>query len=264
MPVINGRLRCWKQPDAPPDNRIEVPRPEGFVPVSLSGIRHRKNKGLLAMAEARRRRLESLRKQQLEIEQRRALRDHPAPPKKRKERRNRLCGLAPETKRPADNFQQAYAEIQRKFGAKKYKTKRALADAMRRCPTPSEAKLEQALIALRPQWQFRRSVALYGYIADFYCREANLVLELDGKWHKGRKQYDSERDAHLLEAGIRTMRFPSARAYHKPERIVEEVRRELEEISRVGRLSKRLETCGDGASAKLTSGAEIDGWAAIP
>jgi very-short-patch-repair endonuclease len=45
------------------------------------------------------------------------------------------------------------------------------------------------------------------YIADFYCAEANLVVELDGGIHNERQEYDQIRDSRLAERGIRTIRF---------------------------------------------------------
>jgi leucyl-tRNA synthetase len=35
------------------------------------------------------------------------------------------------------------------------------------------------------------------YIADFYCHELNLIIELDGKIHYKQKEYDSNRDNKL-------------------------------------------------------------------
>lgn len=45
------------------------------------------------------------------------------------------------------------------------------------------------------------------YIADFYCAELNLIIELDGPIHKDREDYDSERDSKLLNKGIRVVRI---------------------------------------------------------
>ena len=45
------------------------------------------------------------------------------------------------------------------------------------------------------------------YIADFYCSELKLIIELDGKIHEYRKDYDSERDLKLLNKGIYVVRI---------------------------------------------------------
>ena len=48
-------------------------------------------------------------------------------------------------------------------------------------------------------------------IADFYCAEAKLVIELDGSGHytEEGKQYDEERTAFLEEYGLTVIRIPN-------------------------------------------------------
>ena len=58
------------------------------------------------------------------------------------------------------------------------------AKGMRSRATPAEDKLWQALRAKKLKgWKFRRQQVLLGYIADFYCEEADLCVELDGAVH---------------------------------------------------------------------------------
>ena len=47
------------------------------------------------------------------------------------------------------------------------------------------------------------------YIADFYCHECKLVIELDGQFHKPEdaKQYDEARTRLLKEYDITVLRF---------------------------------------------------------
>lgn len=47
------------------------------------------------------------------------------------------------------------------------------------------------------------------YIADFYCHQARLVIELDGSQHytPDGKSYDQERTAVLNEYGLLVLRF---------------------------------------------------------
>lgn len=57
--------------------------------------------------------------------------------------------------------------------------------------------------------KFRRQHAIAGYVADFYCHESKLVIELDGNRHNNReaKAYDHSRTALLNEMGITVLRF---------------------------------------------------------
>jgi very-short-patch-repair endonuclease len=45
------------------------------------------------------------------------------------------------------------------------------------------------------------------YIADFYCSELSLIIELDGPMHDYNKEYDIERDSRLVSKGIKIVRI---------------------------------------------------------
>ncbi len=45
------------------------------------------------------------------------------------------------------------------------------------------------------------------FIADFYCHQKRLVIELDGGIHEGQKEYDKGRDQILNEMGIQVLRI---------------------------------------------------------
>jgi very-short-patch-repair endonuclease len=58
-------------------------------------------------------------------------------------------------------------------------------------------------------FKFRRQYPFGGYILDFYCHSAKLVIELDGGGHNVDQQrlYDVERTKVLEGAGLRVLRF---------------------------------------------------------
>ena len=45
------------------------------------------------------------------------------------------------------------------------------------------------------------------FVADFYCAEHHLVVELDGKVHDFQKEYDEQRDTVINEMGIEVLRI---------------------------------------------------------
>ncbi|MEQ8525290.1 DUF559 domain-containing protein [Gracilimonas sp.] len=47
----------------------------------------------------------------------------------------------------------------------------------------------------------------YFYIADFYCAELKLVVELDGKVHDFQKEFDYQRDLVLNGLGLKVLRI---------------------------------------------------------
>ena len=55
--------------------------------------------------------------------------------------------------------------------------------------------------------KFRRQRAIGPYVVDFFCNDANLVVELDGESHVGKAEEDEKRTAWLEENGLRVIRF---------------------------------------------------------
>jgi very-short-patch-repair endonuclease len=55
--------------------------------------------------------------------------------------------------------------------------------------------------------KFRKQMWLGGYIADFACADARLVVEADGSQHADNADYDADRAAAFARLGWRTLRF---------------------------------------------------------
>lgn len=64
------------------------------------------------------------------------------------------------------------------------------------------------------------------FIADFYCAEKNLIIEIDGKYHEFQKEYDANRDAILAELGLKTIRVKNEEL-NDMERVKEKIRQVL-------------------------------------
>jgi len=58
-------------------------------------------------------------------------------------------------------------------------------------------------------YKFRRQHPLGDYYLDFFCEEAELNVELDGRQHgfPDQRQHDAERESFLQSRGIKTLRF---------------------------------------------------------
>jgi len=54
---------------------------------------------------------------------------------------------------------------------------------------------------------FRRQQIVGGFIVDFYCASARLVIEVDGPVHESQREQDRNRDAILSTHGVRILRF---------------------------------------------------------
>jgi len=79
---------------------------------------------------------------------------------------------------------------------------------MRHAPTPSEARLFEALRGGRLGVAFRRQVPVLGrFIADLLAPEVRLVVEVDGLYHTSRSSQDARRDRALARAGYYVLRL---------------------------------------------------------
>lgn len=78
---------------------------------------------------------------------------------------------------------------------------------MRANSTMAENILWQALRNRQLEgFKFKRQVPLDGYILDFVCFDARLIIEVDGGQHAGRTA-DIRRDAYFRSEGFRILRF---------------------------------------------------------
>ena len=79
---------------------------------------------------------------------------------------------------------------------------------LRKEMTPSEQVLWRALRANRLDGlHFRRQQVIAGFIVDFYCHAARLVIEMDGAVHEKQQEMDAERERILESLGFRILRI---------------------------------------------------------
>ena len=76
-------------------------------------------------------------------------------------------------------------------------------------------------------WKFSRQMPVGRYFADFLCREAHLVVELDGYSHDMRQAHDNQRDHWLAQNGYRVLRFTNSDAMENIEGVVSEIAKAL-------------------------------------
>ena len=82
------------------------------------------------------------------------------------------------------------------------------ARALRRTSTTAEAALWAVLRGRRFEGlKWRRQMPVDRYFADFGCKDAKLVIELDGGQHGRQVAYDAERTRVLETCGFRVLRF---------------------------------------------------------
>src|SRR4030095_8695699 len=94
------------------------------------------------------------------------------------------------------------SELRAKYHANLHQTARPStfghAKELRRKSTEAEEKLWSLLRNRQLKGKkFRRQHPILHYVADFYCHECKLVIELDGNFHRKKevKEYDQWRTA---------------------------------------------------------------------
>lgn len=82
-----------------------------------------------------------------------------------------------------------------------------VAKKLRKDMTFPERLLWSRLRAKQQRFKFRRQQPIGVFVVDFYCSEARLLVELDGRSHRGTADEDDARQAWLEQQGIQVVRF---------------------------------------------------------
>jgi very-short-patch-repair endonuclease len=78
-------------------------------------------------------------------------------------------------------------------------------------------------------FKFRRQHPIADFIADFFCLECNLVVEVDGDYHNEReqKEYDEGRTYELGELNIKVIRFTNREVLENLDFVLETISQNL-------------------------------------
>jgi very-short-patch-repair endonuclease len=71
--------------------------------------------------------------------------------------------------------------------------------------------------------KFRRQHPMGKYVADFYCPDAGLVIELDGEAHRERRDHDRRRDDWLQIQGVEVFRVPAWKVSKDVDRVIDAI-----------------------------------------
>jgi very-short-patch-repair endonuclease len=67
-------------------------------------------------------------------------------------------------------------------------------------------KLGKTIVRQKPIIFYSGNYKMY-FVADFFCMESKLIIEVDGKIHEHQKEYDKVRDTTLQNLGYRIIRI---------------------------------------------------------
>ncbi len=106
------------------------------------------------------------------------------------------------------------------------------AELLRKNMTEAEKIVWEKLSNNKLDIRIRRQHQIHKYIADFYCHELKLIIEIDGDIHlaKEHKEYDINRDITLSEFGIQILRFTNHQVINNIDEIINEIKKKVVEI----------------------------------
>jgi very-short-patch-repair endonuclease len=83
-------------------------------------------------------------------------------------------------------------------------------------------------------FKFRRQHPIGDFIADFYCHECKMIVEVDGEYHNDieQKQYDGGRTYELNELKVKVIRFSNREVLQDIDLVLKEIGSQLLEIFR--------------------------------
>jgi very-short-patch-repair endonuclease len=80
-------------------------------------------------------------------------------------------------------------------------------------------------------WKFKRQVPIDGFIVDFVCADAKVIVELDGGQHAARTRQDEERTKALEAMGYLALRFWNNDVMSNLDGVIEEILNTLNQQS---------------------------------
>ena len=108
------------------------------------------------------------------------------------------------------------------------------AEELRKNQTEDERLLWLYLKSNQLEVRFKRQHPVWMYIADFYCYELKLVIELDGSIHgvKEVAEHDKLREEDILSFGIKVIRFTNKEVRTNIDNVIERIKSVVNELKK--------------------------------
>ena len=107
-----------------------------------------------------------------------------------------------------------------------------IAERLRRDMTIAEKLLWESVCKNQLGVRIRRQHPIWKFIADFYCHEVRLVIEIDGGIHlrSENKEYDISRDIILKDFQIEILRFTNDEVVNQTGLVIEKIKSTIEKL----------------------------------
>lgn len=121
------------------------------------------------------------------------------------------------------------------YGASQFIFKRA--EELRKNQTADEKLLWLHLKSKQLGVRFKRQHPIWNYIADFYCHELKLVIELDGPVHNLKivLENDKVREEDIRSFGIMVIRFNNSEIRTQFDNVIDKIKEIIKVLKNNGR-----------------------------
>lgn len=115
------------------------------------------------------------------------------------------------------------------------------AEELRKNQTENEKLLWLYIKSNQLGVRFKRQHPIWMYIADFYCHELKLVIELDGSVHlqKAVMENDKIREEDLKSFGIIVIRFTNRELRNEINIVIDKIKKVIKDIKENGRQNEK-------------------------
>ena len=104
------------------------------------------------------------------------------------------------------------------------------AERLRKNMTHAEKIIWERVCKKQLGVRIRRQHPVWKFIADFYCHELKLIIEIDGEIHLQSENiaYDISRDLILKDFKLEIIRFTNREVVNETEKVITEIKRTIE------------------------------------
>ena len=108
----------------------------------------------------------------------------------------------------------------------------SLAKYLRQNMTHGEIALWREIKAKKLGVRFSRQIPIDQFIVDFYCKDLQLAIEVDGSIHlvEGHQEKDAKRQQRLESLGVRLIRFSDLDVKNNLSWVLEEIKSVVENL----------------------------------
>ena len=78
-------------------------------------------------------------------------------------------------------------------------------------------------------FDFDRQRPIDNYIVDFYCKDLQLAIEVDGESHYGNLKADKRRERRLNKLGVNVLRFDDMEIVYELDEVLKKIEQWIEE-----------------------------------